>query len=126
MAAFELEEFETAKTAFEHGQKLAPSNTQFKTWLRKCDAEIQSESGVPTATTVSSAALPNKSHHVTPSPTTTTTAPVTVPATNTQPTLVPGRIRHEWYQTATAVTITVFAKGIQKQDVALNVQPREV
>lgn len=40
MACFSLEEFQTAKAAFEDGLKLDPSNSQYKTWIRKCDVEL--------------------------------------------------------------------------------------
>jgi len=42
MAAFSLDEFETAKQAFIKAQELAPSS-QNKTWIRKCDAELEDE-----------------------------------------------------------------------------------
>ncbi len=37
-----MDEFESAKAAFEKGLVLDPNNSQFKTWIRKCDAEIES------------------------------------------------------------------------------------
>lgn len=40
VALFHLEEYETAKEAFEAGQALDPKNSSFKTWIRKCAAEI--------------------------------------------------------------------------------------
>ena len=40
VALFHLEEYETAKAAFETGQALDPNNSSFKTWIRKCAAEI--------------------------------------------------------------------------------------
>lgn len=40
MACFSLEEFQTARAAFEAGSKLDPKNSQYKTWIRKCDAEL--------------------------------------------------------------------------------------
>ncbi len=43
VACFNLEEYESAKEAFEAGQRLAPENGQFKTWIRKCQAEIEGE-----------------------------------------------------------------------------------
>jgi len=42
MAAFSLDEFETAKQAFIKSQELSPSS-QTKTWMRKCDAELEDE-----------------------------------------------------------------------------------
>lgn len=41
VALFHLEEYETAKAAFEAGQALDPNNSSFKTWIRKCAAEIE-------------------------------------------------------------------------------------
>jgi suppressor of G2 allele of SKP1 len=40
IACFRLEEFEAAKEAFDAGAKIAPENPQFKTWARKCQAEL--------------------------------------------------------------------------------------
>jgi len=41
MACFAIDEFETALIAFQKGLVLDSSNTQFKTWIRKCEAEIE-------------------------------------------------------------------------------------
>jgi hypothetical protein len=48
MAAFSLEEFESAKSSFTDGQKIAPEaqQNQFKTWIRKCDAELAAGSSL--------------------------------------------------------------------------------
>jgi hypothetical protein len=37
---FNLEEYESAKAAFEAGQALDTKNSTFKTWIRKCAAEL--------------------------------------------------------------------------------------
>jgi len=42
MAAFSLDEFETAKQAFLNAQQISPT-AQTKTWIRKCDAELADE-----------------------------------------------------------------------------------
>ncbi len=42
MALFSMDEFATAKAALEKGASLDPSNSQFKLWLRKCEAELSS------------------------------------------------------------------------------------
>ncbi|GIL98106.1 hypothetical protein Vretimale_3572 [Volvox reticuliferus] len=42
VALFHMEEYEAAKEAFEAGCQLAPDST-FKTWIRKCDAELEDE-----------------------------------------------------------------------------------
>eukprot|EP01090_Pellita_catalonica_P016108 TRINITY_DN4536_c0_g1_i1.p1 TRINITY_DN4536_c0_g1~~TRINITY_DN4536_c0_g1_i1.p1 ORF type:complete len:395 (+),score=110.56 TRINITY_DN4536_c0_g1_i1:48-1232(+) len=45
IACFYLDEFETAKDAFEAGLKIKPNpkESTFQTWIRKCDAEIEEE-----------------------------------------------------------------------------------
>ena len=40
VALFNLEEYESAKSAFETGQALDAKNSTFKTWIRKCAAEM--------------------------------------------------------------------------------------
>eukprot|EP01097_Dermamoeba_algensis_P010013 TRINITY_DN721_c0_g1_i2.p1 TRINITY_DN721_c0_g1~~TRINITY_DN721_c0_g1_i2.p1 ORF type:complete len:282 (-),score=65.97 TRINITY_DN721_c0_g1_i2:273-1118(-) len=102
IACFSLEEFETAKTAFEKGFTIDPSNSSFKTWLRKCEAELQ-------ATNASSAPAP------------------TAPASTSTPAPVdPSKIRHEWYQTASDVIVTVFIKNAKKDDVKVRFAEKEL
>jgi len=67
MALFSLEEYEAAKQAFEKGQSLEAANTAFKTWIRKCEAELHVDSNVTTATAA------------------TTTTPTTAAVTTTTP-----------------------------------------
>jgi suppressor of G2 allele of SKP1 len=43
MACFALDEYEAAKAAFEKGYQLEPTNSNFKTWIRKCNAELEIE-----------------------------------------------------------------------------------
>lgn len=40
VALFSLEEYESAKAAFEKGQFIDPNNSSLKTWIRKCAAEL--------------------------------------------------------------------------------------
>jgi len=40
LACFSLEEFETAKAAFEKGKTLDSQDNSFQLWIRKCDAEL--------------------------------------------------------------------------------------
>ena len=41
MACFELEDFQSAKEAFEAGLALEKPSRSFKMWIRKCDAELE-------------------------------------------------------------------------------------
>lgn len=49
MAAFALEEFESAKASFEKGLEYDASNSTLKTWSRKCDAELEEGKLIRTA-----------------------------------------------------------------------------
>ncbi|KAG2453736.1 hypothetical protein HYH02_001947 [Chlamydomonas schloesseri] len=69
IALFNMEEYEAAKEAFEAGCALAPDNT-FKTWIRKCDAELEDEA----------AAAPQPAKVPAPTP-----APAAAPAAATAP-----------------------------------------
>ncbi|KAK9835531.1 hypothetical protein WJX74_002425 [Apatococcus lobatus] len=63
IACFNLDEFEAAKAAFEAGQALEPSKTTYKTWIRKCNAELEDEmesfSADPVGATTSAAPASN-------------------------------------------------------------------
>lgn len=53
------------------------------------------------------------------SSTTTASAPVPVPQTLT-------KVRHEWYQNGQAVTVTIYAKGVQKDKAEIDIQEDSV
>ncbi|MCL4418503.1 hypothetical protein M1146_00190 [Patescibacteria group bacterium] len=61
MAAFSLDKFDVALQAFTKGNELKP-NATFKTWLRKCEAELGDGKATSTPTP-------------TPTPATTTATP---------------------------------------------------
>lgn len=140
MACFELEEYESAKSSFEKGQQLDASNSQFRTWIRKCDAELDNESGatsmvvdkqpstpVPTSTSSTStpASTPSTSTSPTPTPTPITTLS---PSTSSTPAIPKPaeKIRHEWYQTNTHVFVTIFAKNVKKEDCTIDLQEKSL
>lgn len=139
IAAFALEEFESAKSAFADGQKLAPEaqQAQFKTWVRKCDAELAAEDDDEDE---EEAAPLGRVYKVTqpmpPTPPSTPADPsfLSNNPLNTPPKESPGvapliekpKIRHEWFQTATHVTVEVFVKGRKKDQVKVQLQPRSV
>ena len=60
-----------------------------------------------------------KSDTATSNETTTASAPVPVPQTIT-------KIRHEWYQNAQSVMVTIYAKGVQKQKAEVDIQEDSV
>lgn len=92
-ACFNLEEYQTAKTAFEAGASLVPEDTRFSEWIKKCDKCIAEENAEQ---------LNNISSEV------VTRAPV-------KP-----KYRHEFYQKPDEVVVTIFAKGIPADCVSIN------
>jgi suppressor of G2 allele of SKP1 len=73
MALFSLGEYEAAKDAFELGQSLDPNNSQFRTWIRKCNTELETEATNKPATVVDT---PKPVPATLPTPTVETTRPV--------------------------------------------------
>jgi len=137
-ALFHLDEFETAHKAFLKAQQLDPSNPTFKTWIRKCEAEIQTEnpsafenhsslSATATATTTTSASssssaasssFPSSSSSSTPSSSSSSTSSTTESLAK--------RIRHEHYQTNTHVIISVFAKNVKQENASVEISEKNV
>lgn len=50
VASFNLEEYETAKEAFDAAAGLEPTNKTYHTWMAKCKAELDGEAGHPSVT----------------------------------------------------------------------------
>jgi suppressor of G2 allele of SKP1 len=112
IACFNMEEFATAKTAFEKGRDLDSSNSQFKTWIRKCNAELEEEMvGDDSASVASYMSIP-----------------VSAPAANPAPAAAPAskpveRFRHDFIQNQTMVTVTVYIKGATKETCEVTFEP---
>ncbi|XP_024005653.1 protein SGT1 homolog A isoform X2 [Eutrema salsugineum] len=102
-ACMKLEEYRTAKIALEKGASIAPSESKFKKLLDECDLRIAEEKDlvqpVPTA-------LPSPISEVDVSP---------APAAPAK-----AKYRHEYYQKPEEVVVTIFAKGIPKQNVNID------
>mmetsp|Transcript_2387 Transcript_2387/g.5677 ORF Transcript_2387/g.5677 Transcript_2387/m.5677 type:complete len:356 (-) Transcript_2387:136-1203(-) len=117
MACFHLEEFATAKAAFEAGQKLDSGNATYKTWLRKCAAELDTEDSQPTA------AAPAAATNVAPA---STAAAAASPAVVAPPPKKVERFRHDFIQNAQFVTVTVYIKGSTKENCIVEFGPQHV
>jgi len=132
IACFEMEEYESALAAFEKGFSLDSSDQSFKTWIRKCKAEIEGESADGTTSTTVPAPTPTASTNgttTTPTPTHSSTVPrkpapstTPTPAPQSTPTPAPAaqKIRHEWYQNPSQVFVSVFAKGVKKDNITVD------
>ncbi|EQC29674.1 hypothetical protein SDRG_12676 [Saprolegnia diclina VS20] len=105
IALFGLERFREAKAAFTIGKDKAGNHDQalarFKTWLRKCDAELEDEDELPEPKAVAPAPVP--------------VAAPSKPA-----------LRHEWYQSGTHVTLSLMQKGLQPDDVTVTFSPNHL
>lgn len=143
VALFHLDEFEAAKTAFEQGLSLDPSGTQYSKWIRKCQAELDVESG---ATPASSHQAPQAGNAPTPLPASTPAPPAVTAATATSaqvqkadgsassqnepeapvaPAAGPsfeGKYRHQYYQLQNKVTVDIYAKNIPRESVSCEFQ----
>eukprot|EP01103_Thecamoeba_quadrilineata_P004766 TRINITY_DN145_c0_g1_i1.p1 TRINITY_DN145_c0_g1~~TRINITY_DN145_c0_g1_i1.p1 ORF type:complete len:370 (+),score=92.10 TRINITY_DN145_c0_g1_i1:40-1149(+) len=128
---FHLEEYESAKATFVKGHDLDRGElaSQFKIWIRKCDAELkveQDSTTTPSSADALKASAPS---------TTTTTTPSSTPITAAAPTPSPAaapvqpkppKFRHEWYQTGEYVNVNVFAKGMTKDKADIQISEREL
>jgi suppressor of G2 allele of SKP1 len=121
VALFHLDEFESAKATFQKGYDLdrGDLSSQFKIWLRKCDAELKSEQDAQPQSAPQSAPAP------TPTPTPAPT-PAPAPVQEAAPAKVPPRYRHEWYQTSDFVIVTIFAKNVPKENLEVQIQENEL
>ena len=108
-ACFALQEFEAARAAFAAASALSPASKELKRWVRKCDAELDSETGAPPVP----APVPAAAAAATPS---SSSAPPPAPPPSTDS----SKLRHEWYQTATHVVVSILARGVSKDAVRVD------
>ncbi|CAI6010473.1 unnamed protein product [Closterium sp. NIES-65] len=122
VACHHLEEYETALAAFKAGAKLEPSNAKFRNGIRKAEAELQSQEedmtvDAPAPSAPSTSEAPASAPTASAAP--TSSAPVTTPAPAPAP--APPKYRHEFYQSATTVVVTVFAKGVSSEQLKVQI-----
>lgn len=120
-AAFHMEEFESAKLAFERGKacllETGGRYDMYDVWIRKCEAELDEDDASediledpPEETTAKTAPTEDAPERL---------APVQVSETPVQ---VSGpQFRHDWYQTATYIVITVMVKGKSDDQIAVDI-----
>ena len=115
IAHFELEQYAAAKKAFAAGKVVVPAASEslgkrFQTWIRKCDAELDSDDEDVDLTAPAAPVQPVAA-----------SVPVPSPVVAAKPS-----IRHEWYQSATHVTISIFQKHLTKDDVVVEFEPTKL
>jgi len=108
IALFHLEEFESSKNAFEKGQSIESLDT-FKTWIRKCNAEIQTENQNTTVMEINPPAQQKDNQ------------PPVQPLEPKKEEKPKTTFRHDWYQSNTHVIVTLLAKNVRKEDTTIDI-----
>ncbi|CAI5954991.1 unnamed protein product [Closterium sp. NIES-64] len=110
--------------AEDYGAKLEPSNAKFRNGIRNGirKAELQSQEedmtvDAPAPSAPSTSEAPASAPTASAAP--TSSAPVTTPAPAPAP--APPKYRHEFYQSATTVVVTVFAKGVSSEQLKVQI-----
>ncbi|KAF9095201.1 Suppressor of G2 allele of SKP1 [Mortierella sp. AD031] len=106
VAAFHLHDYQTAKVALEACHALSPDQRTLASWMRKNEQELAKQ---PKATPAPTPALAP----VAPAAAAPAAAAPVTPAVH--------RVRHEWYQNDSYVTISVFIKNAKKESVDVNI-----
>ncbi|KAF9319987.1 hypothetical protein BG003_007513, partial [Podila horticola] len=108
-------DYQTAKIALEACHVLSPEQRTLASWIRKNEQELAKQ---PKATTPAPVATPVATPVAAPIAAPVAPAPTVIPAPAT-PAI--HRVRHEWYQNDSYVTISVFIKNAKKESVDINI-----
>ncbi|XP_077869961.1 protein SGT1 homolog isoform X2 [Saccoglossus kowalevskii] len=123
IAYFYLEKYVKAKESFLEGQNLDPSDSSFKMWIRKCEAELDLEKVEETGSTTAGQPIVGIANGSVETGTSgdvssSTPEPHSSSPTPPQPQPVsPPKIRHDWYQTEAQVVISIMIKNAKKDNV---------
>ncbi|KAF1321114.1 Gtp-binding protein era, partial [Globisporangium splendens] len=127
IAHFELEQYREAKKAFDDGKLMVKKGNdvlakRFQTWIRKCDAELDSDDEELPDIAKDVSQQGKSSNQVTDSH-----QQAAVGSSSSLP-LQPavGSIRHEWYQSATHVTVSILQKKLVQEDVIVDIEPKQL
>ncbi|XP_010261391.1 PREDICTED: protein SGT1 homolog [Nelumbo nucifera] len=113
-ACIKLEEFQTAKAALEAGAALSPGDSRFINLIKECDDLIAEETGLLPKQPAQSSLSPDASLG--------TAKDVPMQDNSHEPAVMPlvkPKYRHEYYQKPDEVVVTIFAKGIPAENVAV-------
>jgi len=123
-ACMKLEEYQTAKAALEAGAALVPGDNRFTKLIKECDERIaEEEMEIPPATTrpvtvairtTIASASSESSPNANASDYEASSDSIVQSAVPVKP-----RFRHDYYNSATEVVLTIFAKGIPKDNVSV-------
>uniref|UniRef100_K3WMM5 CS domain-containing protein n=1 Tax=Globisporangium ultimum (strain ATCC 200006 / CBS 805.95 / DAOM BR144) TaxID=431595 RepID=K3WMM5_GLOUD len=126
-AHFELEQYREAKKAFEDGKLMVKKGNdvlakRFRMWNRKCDAELDSDDEDLPDVTKDVNQQGQSSNQVTDSPQKAAVGPSS--SLPLKPAV--GSIRHEWYQSATHVTVSILQKKLTQDDAIVDIEPKQL
>lgn len=116
-ACMKLEEYQTAKNAFQAGASLAPQDQRFTNFIKECEERIAEENaGLPKPSVEKSS---ENSDDTTAPP---AKAPVVNGLSSSANAVTPPKpkFRHEFYQKPEEVVVTIFAKNIPADNVAVD------
>ncbi|KAL0688179.1 hypothetical protein Bca4012_087856 [Brassica carinata] len=99
-ACMKLEEYQTAKKALEKGASIAPCESKFKKLIDECELRISEEEKILVQPVASPSVKADLTH---------------VSSAPAKP-----KFRHDYYQKPEEVVVTIFAKGIPKQNVNID------
>ncbi|XP_060575167.1 protein SGT1 homolog [Ruditapes philippinarum] len=123
IALFHLEDYQSSKDAFTEGKVLDAEDNNFKTWIRKCEAELdlqgkskEGQSNVGVSETKSEDKPKQESAE---KPKVEETKPV-VPMPTKE------KSRYDWYQTQTHVVVTILLKNVKQEDANIDIQEKSL
>ncbi|KAJ3683088.1 hypothetical protein LUZ60_013315 [Juncus effusus] len=120
-ACMKLEEYQTAKAALEAGYQLVPTDSRFTKLIKECDERIAEETmemprpARPTTVAIHTVTLsPPSNSNISESQSSNHSAAQSAPVPSKP------RFRHDYYNSVNEVVLTIFAKGIPKENVSID------
>lgn len=128
MALFHLEDYQSAKDAFTGGLALDENDSSLKTWIRKCEAELDLVEQNKTERSNVGVSAP-KTEEPAKSETNDTTAESATsqpsqPSQQPIPMPTKEKSKYDWYQTQTHVVVTIMLKNIKEEDASIDIQEK--
>ncbi|XP_061169617.1 protein SGT1 homolog [Saccostrea echinata] len=125
IALFHLEKFKEAYTTFQAAEILGPEDKVLKTWLRKCEAELdisdKNSDNELVEPLVGVSKGKDESVKITKEPAPPISAPSQPP-----PKPIAPKTRYDWYQTQTNVVVNVMLKNVKKEECTVDIQPKSL
>ncbi|XP_048777485.2 protein SGT1 homolog [Ostrea edulis] len=127
VALFHLDKYKEAYTTFQATAILDPDDKAVKTWMRKCEAELDissKDSGDDKPVEPVVGVSKGKDEEMTPKQ--DPAPPISAPSQPSPPISTVPKVKYDWYQTQTTVVINVMLKNVKKDDCGINIQPKLV